>query len=100
MISFCVCLYICQRFPPQSIFPSLAHPALTPLSLLAAKLNGTVMKGVLDDVKLKAGILYEKVGPMMPETMDILNDFYEPFMENLADILQDERFLWRDMEIP
>ncbi|XP_025108548.1 carbohydrate sulfotransferase 15-like isoform X2 [Pomacea canaliculata] len=65
-----------------------------------AKLNGTVMKGVLDDVKLKAGILYEKVGPMMPETMDILNDFYEPFMENLADILQDERFLWRDMEIP
>ncbi len=31
---------------------------------------------------------------MLPETLKILSDFYQPFNEQLADLLGDERWLW------
>ena len=35
-----------------------------------------------------------KVGKMLNETREILNDFYRPFNEEIAQILNDDQFLW------
>lgn len=34
------------------------------------------------------------VGEMLPETMNILTDFYEPFNEQLAELLGDRHYLY------
>lgn len=34
-------------------------------------------------------------GPMLPETRKLLDDLYRPFNEKLADLLDDQRFLWQ-----
>jgi hypothetical protein len=40
---------------------------------------------------------YSKLGPMKPETIRILDKFYEPFVRKMAQLLDDDRFLWRDV---
>lgn len=35
-----------------------------------------------------------KKGPMLPATRDILQQFFHPFNQRLADVLQDRAFLW------
>lgn len=44
-------------------------------------------------VRNKQSDKYEK---MMPETRQLLRDFYAPFNRKLADLLQDERYLWAE----
>ncbi|XP_076461709.1 carbohydrate sulfotransferase 15-like [Babylonia areolata] len=39
-----------------------------------------------------------KLGSMLPETRQMLNDFYRPHNRQLAEILQDPRFLWEEEE--
>lgn len=34
--------------------------------------------------------------PMLNATVEILSDFYRPYNEDLAALLQDDRFLWLD----
>ncbi|KAJ8047204.1 Carbohydrate sulfotransferase 15 [Holothuria leucospilota] len=36
----------------------------------------------------------EAVGPMLNKTRDLLRKFYRPFVKELADMLNDTRFLW------
>lgn len=38
------------------------------------------------------------VGAMLNETRRLLNDFYEPYNQELADILDDDKFLWEPEE--
>ncbi|GLI71601.1 hypothetical protein VaNZ11_016865 [Volvox africanus] len=38
----------------------------------------------------------DKYKKMLPETRALLEDFYQPFNERLAEILSDDRYLWRD----
>lgn len=38
-----------------------------------------------------------KVGSMLPETERILHQFFQPFINRLADLLDDQRFLWNDL---
>lgn len=56
------------------------------------------MAEVIEHDKVNVGSLYDELGPMIPETADILNDFYEPFIDKFAEILNDQRFLWRDID--
>ncbi|XP_035665240.1 carbohydrate sulfotransferase 15-like [Branchiostoma floridae] len=35
-----------------------------------------------------------RVGPMLPKTQRMLNEFYRPYNQQLADLLNDKRFLW------
>jgi hypothetical protein len=35
-----------------------------------------------------------KISPMRKETRELLNEFYQPFLEELADNIGDEAFLW------
>ena len=39
---------------------------------------------------------YNKYGQMLEKTKKALDEFYQPFITKFAEILQDERFLWRD----
>ncbi|XP_033119816.1 carbohydrate sulfotransferase 15-like [Anneissia japonica] len=34
------------------------------------------------------------LGPMLPETRKLLDDFYKPFMKDLAEALEDKRYIW------
>ncbi len=34
-------------------------------------------------------------GDILPKTRRLLEEFYEPYNKQLADFLQDDRFLWR-----
>ena len=36
----------------------------------------------------------KKYAPMLTETRQILEDFYKPYNEKLAMVLDDDRFLW------
>ncbi|KAL8606210.1 hypothetical protein ACOMHN_043428 [Nucella lapillus] len=40
---------------------------------------------------------YQKYGSMLPETKHILDKFYQPFVDQFAKILNDQRFLWKDV---
>ena len=35
------------------------------------------------------------IGPMHNETQELLDEFYLPHIERLAEVLKDERFLWK-----
>ena len=62
---------------------------------------------VLDERQLKSiasllvrnrGRLKDRVEPMMPETEQLLHDFYQPFVRRLAAMIGDDRFLWKDLD--
>jgi N-acetylgalactosamine 4-sulfate 6-O-sulfotransferase len=38
------------------------------------------------------------VGAMLNETRRLLNEFYEPYNRELADMLDDDKFLWEPEE--
>ena len=38
----------------------------------------------------------DKYAKMLPATRDMLRAFYEPFNKKLAQLLNDERYLWND----
>lgn len=38
----------------------------------------------------------KKAGEMLPETKTLITDFYRPYTQHLADLLNDTRFLWLD----
>nr|KAG5708489.1 hypothetical protein BaRGS_026216 [Batillaria attramentaria] len=63
-------------------------------------LNRTIMAAILEQSRIntKETMLYKEFGPMLPETVDMLNDFYEPFVDKFAEILNDEKFMWRDTD--
>ena len=57
------------------------------------------MKHIISHWTLNVGQNYETVGPMLPETIKILNEFYKPFVLRLSELLGDERFLWKDIAV-
>lgn len=38
-----------------------------------------------------------KYGEIFPKTREILDTFFEPYNTQLADLLHDNRFLWKDV---
>ena len=68
------------------------------LLALAAALNATEMDRLMElDVVNSGQESYESHGPMLAETKDVLDAFYQPFMAQFAHMLHDARFLWRDL---
>ncbi|XP_028424113.1 carbohydrate sulfotransferase 15 isoform X2 [Perca flavescens] len=41
----------------------------------------------------------KNLGPMLPITKEILRDFYMPFNEKLAEVLQNDSFLWENSKL-
>ena len=37
-----------------------------------------------------------KKNPMLPSTRELLQEFFKPFNEKLVQLLNDDRFLWKD----
>ncbi|XP_070184115.1 uncharacterized protein [Littorina saxatilis] len=64
------------------------------------KLNGTDLATVVEHQLSNVGSEYEKLGPMLPETVKILDEFYQPFVHKFAEILRDDRLLWKDVYPP
>nr|KAG5709188.1 hypothetical protein BaRGS_028644 [Batillaria attramentaria] len=56
-----------------------------------APLNRTQWDVVLAQEKYNTGEMYEKVGKMLPETKLILDQFYQPFIYQFAEIMNDSR---------
>ena len=48
---------------------------------------------------VNVGRNYDTVGPMLPETIRVLNEFYKPFVLRLHQLLGDDRFLWKDIAV-
>ncbi|KAL8602842.1 hypothetical protein ACOMHN_056336 [Nucella lapillus] len=57
------------------------------------------MRPILTHVSTNIGQFYDTVGPMLPETIAVLNEFYKPFVLRLAELLDDDRFLWKDIVV-
>ena len=57
------------------------------------------MEPVVTHVTSNVGQFYDTVGPMLPETIEILNEFYKPFVLRLHQLLEDDRFLWKDIAV-
>lgn len=73
------------------------HMTFAPVASAAA-LNRTEMDRLMEMDVLNSGQeSYDKYGPMLPETKAVLDDFYRPFVTKFADLLHDQRFLWRDV---
>ncbi|PVD24222.1 hypothetical protein C0Q70_14692 [Pomacea canaliculata] len=64
-----------------------------------APLNDTLMAAIAEHDSSNVGVNYGVVGPMLPETIAVLNEFYEPFIHRLAELLQDNKFLWKDIVV-
>ena len=70
------------------------------LAAVADPLNATALDKVAERSNVNTGNKYERLGPMKPETVKILDEFYQPFVDKLSEILQDPRFLWKDVYPP
>ena len=68
-------------------------------SCVTAPLGKEEMKLVVGHWAINVGGSYDKVGPMLPETIEILNEFYKPFVLRLHQLLGEERFLWKDIDV-
>lgn len=64
-----------------------------------APLNDTLLEAIAEHDSSNVGVNYGVVGPMLPETIAVLNEFYEPFIHRLAELLQDNKFLWKDIVV-
>ncbi|XP_064646115.1 uncharacterized protein LOC135499313 [Lineus longissimus] len=72
----------------QDIFKFLEVDALPPDTL----------KEIAEGPRMNTNRQYSyDVGPMQASTRKLLDDFFKPFNEALAHILQDDRFLWKDV---
>ncbi|KAL8558831.1 hypothetical protein ACOMHN_031760 [Nucella lapillus] len=61
-------------------------------------LNSTAMENVMRFLPMNAGGKeYQKFGSMLDKTKKLLDDFYQPFVDQFADMLGDERFRWKDV---
>ncbi|KAK7499489.1 hypothetical protein BaRGS_00009141 [Batillaria attramentaria] len=67
------------------------------LLFTTAPLTDAQLKPIVEHVSVNTGQNYGVVGPMLPETIEILNEFYAPFNARLAELLEDDRFLWKDI---
>ena len=65
----------------------------------AVPLTKNKMRPALTQVTTNIGQYYDKVGPMLPETIEVLNEFYKPFVLRLHELLGDDRFLWKDIAV-
>ncbi|GFO31597.1 sulfotransferase [Plakobranchus ocellatus] len=59
-------------------------------------LTGEEEAKVESQYKKHETVLKKKAGPMFPETRALLEEFFAPFNEDLAQLLGDDRFLWKD----
>ena len=48
---------------------------------------------------INVGQNYDAVGAMLPDTTEILNVFYKPFVLRLKQLLGDDRFLWKSTDV-
>ncbi|KAK7101939.1 carbohydrate sulfotransferase 15-like [Littorina saxatilis] len=64
-----------------------------------ATLGRTEMRRILTHVSTNIGQNYDTVGPMLPETIEVLNEFYKPFALRLAELIGDDKFLWKDIAV-
>ncbi|KAK7105873.1 carbohydrate sulfotransferase 15-like isoform X2 [Littorina saxatilis] len=61
-------------------------------------LNKTQMDYVMQIGVVNSGSEeYQKYGGMLPETKKVLDDFYQPFVQQFYDLLNDKRFMWQDV---
>ena len=85
------------------IFLLLAVLNNTPLHFpslcVTAGLKRTQMRPILTHVSTNIGQNYDTVGAMLPETIEVLNEFYKPFVLRLYELLGDEKFLWKDIAV-
>ena len=70
------------------------------MAAVADPLNATALGIVTETSRANVGEGYDSLGPMKPETVKILDEFYQPFVDKFAEILQDPRFLWKDVYPP
>ena len=104
--------YVCTRHTSECMRPYVSVMALIQYSqhvkhrnllreylCLAAKLDKKLMEPVVTHVTTNVGVYYDTVGPMLPETIEILNEFYKPFVLRLHQLLGDDRFLWKDIAV-
>ena len=66
---------------------------------LSEKLGIGRLKPIVSHWTLNVGQNYDTVGSMLPETIEILNEFYKPFVLRLHELLGDDRFLWKDIAV-
>ncbi|PVD24221.1 hypothetical protein C0Q70_14691 [Pomacea canaliculata] len=64
-----------------------------------APLDSAVMERMASRASVNIGKMYQEVGLMLPETIAVLNEFYDPFIHRFAELVQDDRFLWKDIVV-
>jgi hypothetical protein len=66
---------------------------------VTADLSRNEWRPILTHVTTNIGNYYDSVGEMLPETIEILNEFYKPFVLRLHELLGDDKFLWKDIVV-
>ena len=63
--------------------------------------SGEASNATMEDIaqleKQRVGHKKDEVAPMLPETQRMLDEFYRPYNQRLAAILQDRKFLWEEL---
>ncbi|KAK7102533.1 hypothetical protein V1264_020736 [Littorina saxatilis] len=61
--------------------------------VVSNRLDGIVSQEIKNQGKLK-----KKVEPMLENTERLLSEFYQPFITRLSGLLEDNKFLWKDLK--
>lgn len=64
------------------------------LDLETFHINSSVGTKIAMKDKAFGGKQYGRVGDMLPETHQLLLNFYQPYNEELAELLGDQSYLW------
>ncbi|XP_071949579.1 carbohydrate sulfotransferase 15-like [Antedon mediterranea] len=57
-------------------------------------LNASELTSICNGKLKNVNTSSKKLGPMLTETRILLDDFYRPFLKDLANILEDDRYTW------
>lgn len=67
------------------------------ISVLADRLDEYNMLKISELPVEREGLTREEAGSLLPETLELLNNFYAPFLTRLAFMLDDKKWLFDDV---
>ena len=68
----------------------------TSFSVVSGPLNSTELQVITQPEVHNRGQHYSRTGPMLKETRILLEDFYRPYNQQLANLVNDPDLLWME----
>nr|KAG5688851.1 hypothetical protein BaRGS_005226 [Batillaria attramentaria] len=85
-----------KGWEPDCPYPGFSVGAVLTIFRSTAQPDRETMTNITAIQRRNVGKLALRSHPMLAETRAMLDDFYRPHNQRLAELLHDRRFLWQD----